>query len=137
MNRNIDELLAKSHLRVTGPRKAIFDTLRNASEPLSHMEIANVNSIVDKTSVYRSIELFIKLGVVVGVNHGWKQRYELAEPFRPHHHHLHCVNCGKIEELQSERLEGAIQDIASASDFQVIGHTFEITGICGDCRHGE
>jgi len=133
MEHDLEKLLAASGLRVTTPRKAIFKTLKTAAVPLSHVEIAHANADIDKTSVYRTVELFMKLGVVIGVNHGWKQRYELAAPFRPHHHHLHCINCGKVEEIQSEKLEQMIQAIASESNFQVVGHTFELTGICKDC----
>jgi Fe2+ or Zn2+ uptake regulation protein len=133
MNNNLEDLLATSSLRVTQPRKTIFQTLKNAPTPLSHVEISKANSSIDKTSVYRTIELFLRLGVIVGVSHGWKQKYELAAPFRPHHHHLHCIKCGKIEEIQSEKLEQMIHAIADDSNFHVVGHTFELTGICNQC----
>jgi Fe2+ or Zn2+ uptake regulation protein len=135
MDQDLGRLLEKSHLRTTAARRLVFRSLKAASAPLSHVEITKLCSDIDKTSVYRTIELFIKLGVVVGVSHGWKQRYELAAPFRPHHHHLYCVNCGKTEELQSEKLEEAVREAASASDFIVQEHTFEMTGLCGVCRN--
>jgi Fur family ferric uptake transcriptional regulator len=131
---DIGSLLSKHHLRTTTPRKVVFATLKNATRPLSQMEIANANTDIDKVSVYRTIELYVKLGIVTGVAHGWKQRYELAAPLKPHHHHLLCTNCGKVEDVRSEELEQVIHNVASQRHFKVTGHTFEVTGLCGDCR---
>lgn len=131
---NIEKVLESHKLRVTKPRLEIFDTLRSASRPLSEVEIATATPTVDPVTVYRTIELFLKLEVVVGVAHGWKQRYELAAPFQPHHHHILCTNCGRIEEVASEKLEQFIRQLGSERGFQVTGHTFEITGLCDNCR---
>lgn len=134
MEHDLEKLLATAGLRITTPRKAVFRTLKAATYPLSQVEISATTPSVDKVSVYRTIELFLNLGVVVGVAHGWKQRYELAAPFRPHHHHMYCIKCGKVEEFQSKRLEKILHDLTRADDFQVLEHTFEVTGICRECR---
>lgn len=135
MERDLEKLLAGQGLRVTLPRKAVFRVLQSADRPLSHAEIASALTTIDKTSVYRTIELFLKWGVVIGVAHGWKQRYELADPFRPHHHHLHCVKCDSITQIQSGKLEELINEIADANQFRVTGHVFEVAGVCQDCRN--
>lgn len=134
MNQDLRDILAAAKLRTTTPRQAVFTTLREAQSPLSHVEIAKANPSVDKTSIYRTIDLFMSIGVVVGVAYGWKQRYELAAPFRPHHHHIHCLLCGKVTEITSEKLEKVIHTIVDDQSFQITGHTFEITGVCADCR---
>lgn len=131
---DIKKVLENHKLRVTKPRLEIFDTLRSAARPLSEVEIATATPKVDPVTVYRTIELFLKLEVVVGVAHGWKQRYELASPFRPHHHHILCMNCGRVEEITSEKLEQFIRRLGGEYGFQVTGHTFEITGLCNNCR---
>lgn len=130
---SIEKVLENHKLRTTKPRQAIFETLRSASRPLSEVEIASATPTVDPVTVYRTIELFLKLEVVVGVAHGWKQRYELASMFRPHHHHILCRECGRVEEIQSEKLEQFIHHLGNERGFQVSGHTFEITGLCAQC----
>lgn len=127
-------LLKKNNLRITASRMAIVQIFKNALSPLSPIEIAKANPSIDKVSVYRTIEAFEKIGLITGVAHGWKQRYELASPFRPHHHHLLCNNCGAIEEIQSEKLEKMIHSIAAEQEFEVTGHTFEINGLCRRCK---
>jgi len=131
---SIEKILENHKLRVTKPRRAIFETLRSASHPLSEVEIAAATPTVDPVTVYRTIELFLKLEIVAGVAHGWKQRYELASMFRPHHHHILCSECGQVEEIQSEKLEQFIRHIAREHGFEVMSHTFEIAGICANCR---
>lgn len=134
MNTSIAGLLATHNLRVTTPRKVVFEALKKATTPLSQVEIAKLNQNIDKVSVYRTIDVFLKLGVVTSVAHGWKQRYELAAPYSPHHHHLLCTMCGGVEELQSKKLEQIISIIADQQKFIVTNHTFEITGLCSTCQ---
>jgi len=130
-------LFTTKNLRLTKPRQAVFETLKRASTPLSHVEIAKMIPYIDKVSVYRTIDVFLKLGIVIGVAHGWKQRYELAAPFKPHHHHLLCTGCGNVEEIQSEKLEQIINILADQEEFEVKGHTFEITGLCRTCQNNK
>jgi Fe2+ or Zn2+ uptake regulation protein len=135
MKLDMQKLFAKHNLRVTMPRRLTLKTLEEATKPLSPVEIAKLNSYtINKVSVYRTIDVFLKLGIVVSVPYGWKQRYELASPFRPHHHHLLCTKCGVAKEIQSDKLERIIHMFADQQKFKVTGHTFEITGVCHACQ---
>lgn len=133
MSSDIAKILSDRKFRLTKPRQAIFETLKKSDRPLSYQELTTANLGIDKVSVYRTIDLFIRLGVVMSVPHGWKQRYELAAPFRPHHHHLLCSECNVVQGIQSDELEKIIQVIGGRHKFQVTGHTFEITGLCRNC----
>jgi Fe2+ or Zn2+ uptake regulation protein len=134
MKRDFLKTLAKNSLRTTRPRIVIFEVFERAANPLSTAEIIRQCPEVDKVSVYRTIDLFLKLHIIEGVAHGWKQHYELATPFRPHHHHLFCTRCKKIVEIHSDTLEHVIHIIASEQMFQPTGHTFEISGLCKNCQ---
>jgi Fe2+ or Zn2+ uptake regulation protein len=133
MNSDIRAILTRHGLRVTSPRLAVFTTLTNTAVPLSIADIVKACPTVDRVSIYRTIEAFVRIGVVTVVMHGWKQRYELAEPFKPHHHHLHCTACGTVIEIRSDKVEHLINDIATEYRFQPADHTFEITGHCHTC----
>lgn len=133
MNPDIRATLATHSLRVTAPRLAVFDVLLSTPTPLSVADIAKRCPAIDKVSIYRTIETFAQIGVVAVIMHGWKQRYELAEPFKPHHHHLHCTACGAITEIHSGEVETVIKTIAAQYGFQPTDHMFEITGLCAGC----
>lgn len=131
----IETIFSRHRLRLTTPRRRVFESLKLADHPLSHAELIAVNPQIDRVSVYRTVALFVEVGIIVTVPYGWKQRYELAAPFRPHHHHLICVKCGRVEELQSEKLEKMIYSMAEDRAFNVTHHTFEISGFCNNCKN--
>ncbi len=135
MEKQFVDLLAKNMYRITMPRRQVFDVLKKSSRPLSIVELTTeLSTIVDAASVYRTIDLFTKLGITTVVTHGWKQRYELAAPFRPHHHHLVCSSCGKATEIHSKKIESLIATISVEEGFMPLNHMFEITGLCRQCK---
>lgn len=128
------DILARHALRTTQPRRRVFETLSQAKEPLTTTQLIALASDVDKVSVYRTIELFTKLGIVTAVTHKWKRRYELASPLKPHHHHLFCTACGHHIEIHSKHLEQLITTISKEHGFTAHDHHFEVSGICDDCH---
>lgn len=134
MKPDIHAFFASHKLRTTAPRLAVFNTLENSLTPISIIDIIKANPTIDKVSVYRSVDLFVQLGIAATVPYGWKQRYELAAPFRPHHHHSRCTKCGYINEIHSPELEHLIEAMAANHGFRATSHTFEINGLCATCQ---
>jgi len=65
-------------------------------------------------------------------------RYELAEWLRGHHHHLVCIDCGAVEDVEIPtkvelRLESIVSEVATKSEFQPLDHALEIEGRCSRC----
>lgn len=131
---HLHAILQKHHLRLTQPRMVVFAALEHATKPLAISAIITACPAVDRVSVYRTIDLFSRTGIVVSTLHGWKQRYELAAPFRPHHHHLICTQCGRIIDIHSKKLEYIVAYIAARHQFEAHAHTFEIKGLCHNCH---
>lgn len=129
----ISQLLSAKGLRLTRPRILVFETLKEAIHPLSVVDIIKQCPEIDAVSIYRTIDLFTKLAITTSVSHGWKQRYELAEPFQPHHHHIRCTQCEKLIDIDWPELERQIESISRKHKFTITSHSFELTGICDDC----
>lgn len=127
-------ILKENSVSVTSARRAIFQTLLDSDEPLKNGEVARRTPTVDRASVYRTLELFSKLGVTTTIVRGWTPFTELAEPFKAHHHHITCEQCGKIVEIENSTLEDVLSLIASRYDFTLTSHTVELAGLCIDCR---
>lgn len=127
------ELLQRHSLRVTSARKAVFATLQCADKPLYIRQIIDACSSTNRTSIYRTLELFISLGIISKIQTGWKARYELAEPFKPHHHHLQCGTCGEVIAITSPALERQIGAFAMAHEYKLISHHIELHGTCSSC----
>jgi len=119
---------------LTKPRKAVFDLMLN-QEPQSMQVLAQRSKgKLDRATVYRTIELFERLGIVRRLNIGWKYKIELSDLFTGHHHHMSCTNCGRMFELpENPMLETMIDTVAAKSGFSPRGHQLEVYGLCINC----
>lgn len=133
LEQRFTETLRSHDIKSTSARKAIFATLTSAHEPLSLQEVARLTNGADRASVYRTLELFEKLHIVDVILIGWKKRFELAAPFKNHHHHIYCENCGKVVSIDSPSLEKLIKNISEQKGFHLYQHTLELSGVCNDC----
>lgn len=133
-NMKIDELLKQHNLRLTKPRQQVFEVLQQSAVPLTISDIAKKCKNVDRASVYRTLVTFDQLHIVSAVAIGWKNYYELAEPFIPHHHHLYCIRCQNAEPIQTPELEQLVGYLSRKHQFAVVKHHFELEGICKNCQ---
>lgn len=128
-------ILRNSNVSITTVRRAIFDALSEADTPLKNGEIAALVPSVDRASVYRTLELFDRLGLTTTIVRGWTPFTELSEPFKAHHHHITCEKCGKVVEIENDTLEDVLGRIAERHDFTLTKHIVELTGTCAACRN--
>lgn len=127
-------VLNSNDYSVTKQRLRVFDGL-SSQEPMTiHQIVAKSRGVVDRASVYRTVALFEKLGIVQRLNIGWKYKIELSDMFGDHHHHLTCMVCGKVIPINAVELEGFIKRIAGTEDFLATNHQIEVQGICSTCR---
>ena len=134
MNSVLATIFANAQLRLTSPRTEIFNALKASNSPMTIVDLVKACPSIDKVSVYRTIKLFSDLNITSTITHGWKQSYELSAPFIPHHHHMVCTTCGSLTELQSDKVENVINEIAKQYNFSPSSHHFEVSGVCGACR---
>src|SRR5688500_18728042 len=96
------QILSNSGYRLTDAREATFKLLISP-EPQSISQIlAKADGKVDRVSVYRNLEVFEKLGIIHRIYVGWKYKIELSDEFISHHHHLSCLKCGKVIDIEDE-----------------------------------
>ncbi len=94
-----------------------------------------LESQLDRASLYRTIRLFEQLGIVHRISIGWKYKIELAEAFSHHHHHLTCTECGRIiAVIEDEVIEKQINQLAIKHQIRLVSHQLEIQGICRKCQ---
>lgn len=134
--------------RWTVPREEIFNLLIRSQQHLSAKEIFSIlspsNQEIGLTTVYRTLDLLDKAGLVRKINAGDGQvRFEYKKgDHSDHHHHLICTGCGKIlnyrdfekEELDLVRKTEEI--LARKHGFLIRDHNIEFIGLCKECRPG-
>jgi Fur family ferric uptake transcriptional regulator len=128
-------VLAANNYHVTKAREATFRLLISP-EPQTMSEILlKAKGTVDRVSVYRNIELFEQLGIAHRIYVGWKYKLELSDQFMAHHHHMSCLLCGKVIDIDDEKhIDDFIGEITRRYGFKPRRHQFEIDGYCMKCQ---
>jgi Fur family transcriptional regulator, ferric uptake regulator len=143
-DRDIHEVV-KSRLRqvdqrYTPGRRAIVDLLLVSGHPVSIGDIADSLPDLPRSSAYRHLVDLELAGLVRRVASGDEfARFELAEDLTEHHHHLVCVDCGKVIDVTpSAEFEGdvarTIELLAEAEGFVPHSHSLDVLGVCEGCR---
>lgn len=130
------KVILKQHSQsFTSSRQRVFATLQD-KEPQTMAEIVTAcRGQVDRASVYRTIALFERLGIVQRLHIGWKYKLELSDAFHHHHHHLTCRQCGLTIPLPEDtRLEKYLHELAGNKNFVMQNHQLEIQGLCSACQ---
>lgn len=132
-------MLRARGLRLTRTREAFVGIFSASRAPLSVPEIlralGKIGVIVNKTTAYRELERLEKSGIVESVRLGDRKRYyELAS--RDHHHHLVCVGCERVEDIDMDEQELVSQERKAGRErgFAILRHSLEFFGLCRDCQ---
>jgi len=130
--------LKSKKLRKTKLRVFLLKTLLDSAKPLAVENLLNVLSRAKneahKTSVYRQLSVLKNEKIIREVQFGEnKKRYEIYPD--NHHHHLVCVDCGHVEDVNAEKdLTGLEKKIFQDKKFKVVNHSLEFFGICVNCK---
>jgi len=127
--------LSKNGLRLTGQRRLIVDHFLKADHHLSQDEIylALRSHGVGRATVFRTLKMLQECGLISPVvGRGGTTRFEV-EHDRPHHDHLICVACGRIQEVRWPTLEKIQDDACRKAGFVPKWHRHEVFGLCKDC----
>lgn len=131
----LKETLKQHGYSMTAARKTVFLAMLD-KEPLTMNSLTKLTgSSINRSSLYRTIELFEQLGIVERLQIGWKYKLELSDSFAAHHHHLTCVQCGRVESFEeSSTIAFELKQLAMERNFTETGHQLEIRGICHACQ---
>jgi Fur family transcriptional regulator, ferric uptake regulator len=132
--------LRDHNLPVTAQRLAIADVVLGSDRHLSAEEVAREVSgkgaAAGTATVYRTLELLVRSGLVVERDFGEGfRRFESARD-APHHEHLLCSVCGQVREFRDERLERMTTLIAESHGYSRQRHRLVIYGVCARCQSG-
>jgi Fe2+ or Zn2+ uptake regulation protein len=128
-------LLRERGLRATSQRVVMHRLLRDRNRHVSAEELLSEAGEklpgVSLPTVYSTLELFERLGIVRRVNGGggrllWDTRTDA-------HHHMICRNCGRIEDMETPvDLERARRS-AARSGFHPDRAEVVVSGLCAEC----
>lgn len=135
------EQLHESGFKLTPQREAtVLVLLENEKDHLSAEEIyflvKQKSPEIGLATVYRTLEILTELRIVdkVSFNDGLA-RYDLRKEGAKHfHHHLLCLECGNIEEIEEDLLGSVEQIVEQRYQFAIKDHRLTFHGICRECQ---
>lgn len=137
----IKEQLHAANYKLTPQREAIlFVLLENEKDHLSAEEIYMLvklqNFDIGLATVYRTLEMLTELRILDKVNfNDGMARYDMRKDGAKHfHHHLLCVECGGIDEIEEDLLMEAETIVERDYAFKIMDHRLTFHGICHTCQ---
>ena len=131
----LQKVLKDAGYSITNARLFVCELLWDQEPQSMHDLGVRLDGTIDRASLYRTVTLFEKLGIVHRIYMGWKYKVELSDIFAHHHHHISCTVCGKIVALREvEQLERMLGNLARKYNFEAQSHQLEIQGVCEYCR---
>lgn len=137
----IKKLLHTAGYKLTPQREATVRVLLEHEE--DHLSAEDVYLLVKEKSpeiglatVYRTLELLTELKIVDKINFGdGVSRYDLRQEGASHfHHHLVCIECGSVAEIQEDLLEEVEAIVERDWKFKIKDHRLTFHGICYRCQ---
>ncbi len=140
LHRQIQGRLADRGVRYTRGRQVVVDALFGANGPRSAAELhADLRNAVPLSTLYRTLSTLEEAEIVIP-HFASKSlaRYELAEWLTGHHHHLVCLECGQVDDVDvpteyESQVHELVSAISSSVSFEVSNHALEIEGRCARC----
>ena len=131
-------LTKHAKLKYTKNRRLVVDVLAAMDKPVTPPEITKAGKQLAASTVYRNLDLLADVGVVRKIAGEPYSFYELAEPLKPHHHHLICVDCGDIEDVEfgsafEAQVDKGLTKAAKKAGFKPLHHTLDLQGLCKAC----
>ena len=131
-----DKLIEKGY-RLTPQRMMIVSAMESSDDHISaeeiYAQVAAKYSNVNISTVYRTLELLKKLGLVYEIDLG-EGRIRYHAEGSGHHHHLVCQNCGKVIDIHEASLSSLRDILLHEYNFQAELRHVGIFGLCEDCR---
>ncbi|MCR4302762.1 MAG: ferric iron uptake transcriptional regulator [Gallionella sp.] len=133
------EHLKNAGLKSTLPRLKVLELLENAQD--RHLTAEDIyrklheaGEEIGLATVYRALTQFEAAGLVTRHNfEGGQAVFELERG--PHHDHIVCVHCGRVDEFYDKIIEERQRAIAKKLGFKLHEHTMTLYGECSgrDC----
>jgi len=137
---HIKEALHDARYKLTPQREVTLRVLlENESDHLSaedvFMKVKDKYPEIGLATVYRTLELLNELKILDKINFGdGVSRYDLRKEGAEHfHHHLVCINCGSVEEIEEDLLGEVEKRVENEFQFKVTDHRLTFHGICRTC----
>ena len=134
--RQMEVICRARGLSLTHQRRALLGALiQRKDHPTADQLFDDLQenlSGLSRTTVYRILETFVRIGLVVKISSQQaKARFD-ADTSR--HHHICCVQCGQVSDLIDSDFDLPELPERCPSGFQLYDYAITFTGLCPRCQ---
>jgi Fur family zinc uptake transcriptional regulator len=134
-----EQLCRRRGVRFTEQRRKVLEIVCSADKPLGAYEILDALrgevQAAKPPTVYRALDFLLEQGLV----HKLETLHAFVGCSHPEHPHfsqfLICSECGKIAELEDEKVARSLGDAAASTGFKPDRRVVELIGVCSHCRN--
>lgn len=123
--------------RLTPQREIVLSVIDSNDSHLTAEEIIDRvrehYPYLNKTAVYRSLDLLTELGLVTQTDLG-RGRIEYELHRHPHHHHLVCRNCHQVIQIEHDAFAALAKKLENEYAFKADMDHFAVFGLCRKCK---
>ncbi len=130
-----EQLCREQGVPLTVQRRVILESLAvREDHPTADQIFEDVASKLpglSRTTIYRVLETLVGLGVIHKAIHlGSAARYD---PNTERHHHLTCLSCHQVVDLEEAALPSLKLSSSKAGDFEILDYSVHFRGYCRNC----
>jgi Fur family ferric uptake transcriptional regulator len=134
------DIIRGAGLKSTGARGKILKILGHARKPLRVKDIferlTEVDEEANMVTVYRTIDTFIKKGIIHRVNFAEDAAYYELHDNAHHKHYISCIGCKRRDEVDTcpYGVTDSSMNCKIPSFDTITHHDVELFGICTACK---
>jgi len=128
-------ILNKTGVRVTNQRALIMETIRQGHLDADeiYLRARKKEPHLSLSTVYRTLQMLKKVGLIEELHFDDTHHHYEVKP-SSEHHHLVCLNCGRVIEFHQPLSRYIKNNVAEAKDFAITATEVRVTGYCAECR---
>ena len=132
------EYLHRYGLKNTRHRQLVLQLLAASHGVLTAEEIFQQLCLQGETinfsTIYRILEMFTKNRLTERNYLSNSRKYGFTLHSLGHRHHLICLRCHRVIEVEHCPMVDFEEKLAEQTDFSIVGHNLEWYGYCPECR---
>lgn len=127
----IYEILKQSGYKNSKTRNTIIGIMVEHAGYISAEEIFEILGMkINLSTIYRNLKLLDEVGLLSNTQNKGVKKYKIRE-VQNRTHDIICIKCGKTKSVKFCPFE--LMDL-DESEFEIVGHKFEVYGICKHCK---
>jgi Fur family transcriptional regulator, ferric uptake regulator len=130
-------ILRQNTYKMTPQRRAVLEVISGSHDHLTpqaiYQRVQKKYPAIGLVTIYRTLEILADLNLVCRVYGKDNCRSYLMRRQGGHHHHLVCLECGKVIDVTMCNLDKLELKLASKTGFKIESHLLEFSGRCRTC----